>query len=102
GALFDADGDGVPEPRYYNGFQAGIDLTLDAEQNVKARALGIEHMAAQGVQGRGVLVDLHSTYGTKRHEVGYEDLMRILERDGVVIEPGDIVCFWTGLDRLIL
>ena len=102
GALFDAMGDGVAEPLYYNGFKAGEDLTLDAEGDVKARSLGIENMAVKGVQGRGVLIDLHSVYGDARHEVGYDDLMRIMDKDNVVVEPGDIVCFWTGLDKLIL
>ncbi len=36
---------------------------MDAEQRVGARALGFEHMAAHGVQGRGVLVDLCSHCG---------------------------------------
>lgn len=102
GALFDADGDGVPEPRYYNGFRAGEHLVKHEDGTVEAKALGIEQMAAHGVQGRAVLVDFHSIYGNAHHEVGYEDLMRAMEAQNVVIEPGDIFCFWTGLDRLIL
>jgi hypothetical protein len=101
GALFDADGDGVPEPRYYNGFKAGEDLVCDGSES-RANALGIEHMAVHGVQGRAVLADFHSVYGNRQHEVGYDDLMRIFEKQKIEIEPGDIFCFWSGLDQLIL
>ena len=103
GSLFDADGDGVAEPVYYNGFRAGEHVVMDEAGGVGAKALGIENMAAHGVQGRGVLVDLHSHFGeTPRKEVGYDDLMRVMGEDGVEVEAGDILCLWTGFDRLIL
>jgi kynurenine formamidase len=102
GALFDADGDGIPEPHYYNGFKAGEHLVRHPDGTVEAKALGIENMAAHGVQGRGVLVDLHSIYGNTRHEVGYDDLMRAMEAQQVEVEAGDIFCFWSGLDKMIL
>lgn len=102
GFLFDADDDGIPEPVYYNGYKAGEDLILD-EEGSKAKALGIENMAEHGVQGRGVMVDLHSLYGeSPQKEVNYDDLMRAMEKDKVEVEPGDILCLWTGLDQLIL
>jgi len=28
--------------------------------------------------------------------------MLVMEKDGIEIEPGDILCLWTGLDRMIL
>ena len=87
---------------YYNGFRAGEHIQADADYNVAARALGIEQMAAHGVQGRGVLINLFRHFGERRHEVNYKDLMCILEQDRVVVEPGDILCLWTGLDQLIL
>jgi len=103
GSLFDVDEDGELEPVYYNGYRAGRDVVMSAEHSVAANALGIENVAVHGVQGRGVLVDLHSRFGDfPRKEVGYDDLMRILEEDGIVVEHGDILCLWTGLDRLIL
>lgn len=103
GSLFDVNGDGKPEPVYYNGFKAGEDVTMDEHQETSASALGIENMAVHGVQGRGVMVDLFSEYGEyPRKEVGYDDLMQIMEKDGVEIEKGDILCLWTGLDRMIL
>ena len=60
GAEFDADGDGVEEPVYYNGYRAGVDLvgpTADARgdgspHSCFAHHLGLEHMAYHGVQGR--------------------------------------------------
>ena len=103
GALFDANGDGEAEPLYYNGYRAGEDVTLEEDQTTAAKALGIENMAAHGVQGRGVLVDLFSHFGeTPRKEVGYDDLMRVMEKDGIDVESGDMLCLWTGLDRMIL
>lgn len=103
GAFFDVMGDGQPLPVYYNGFRAGEHLQLRADGTSMAHRLGMEHMAAHGVQGRGVLVDLFSHCGEQpRAEVGYDRLMRILDADGVVVEPGDMLCLWTGLDRMIL
>ncbi|WP_114752686.1 cyclase family protein [Pleomorphovibrio marinus] len=103
GKLFDINGDGNLKPVYYNGFRAGEDVAIDEKHETKAKALGIEHMATHGVQGRGVLVDLFSEYGEfPRKEVGYDDLMRIMERDDVEVEEGDILCLWTGLDQMIM
>lgn len=103
GALYDADDDGKPEPVYYNGFRAGKNVSIDEDHKTAAKALGIENMAAHGVQGRGVLLDLFSHFGEiPRKEVGYDDLMRVMEIDGVEVESGDMLCLWTGLDRMIL
>ncbi|HYD71107.1 cyclase family protein [Azospirillum sp.] len=103
GRRFDADGDGAAEIVYYNGYRAGTDI-LGAEQpgGPAARALGIENMAATGVQGRGVMVDLHGAFGDGRTLVGYDALMRVMEADGVVVEPGDLLCLHTGFARMIL
>lgn len=103
GKQFDIDGDGKLESVYYNGFKAGEHVTIDDEKNTSAKALGIENMAEHGVQGRGVLVDLFSEFGEfPRKEVGYDDLMRIMEKDKVEVEKGDILCLWTGLDQMIM
>jgi len=103
GKLFDVHGNGKPEAVYYNGFRAGIDVTMDKEQNTHANALGIENMAVHGVQGRAVMVDLFSSCGEyPRKEVGYDDLMRIMEKDGVEVEKGDMLCLWTGMDQMIM
>src|ERR1700730_1766827 len=79
GGLFDADGDGRAARVYYNGFRAGAEIAgpqnaaaacaggaMGAKSTSGARALGIERMAAHGVQGRGVLIDLHARFGEDR------------------------------------
>ena len=106
GSAFDADGDGRAETRYYNGYEprpgkneAGDDASPGFEGT---HVLGIENMAAHGVQGRGVMIDLHNLFGTERRIVGYEDLMRACEADSVEIESGDILCIHTGHATAIL
>jgi kynurenine formamidase len=103
GAIFDIDNDGKPQPVYYNGFLAEEYLVINNDGASTAKALGIENMAEHGVQGRGVLVDIYSEYGEfPRKEIGYDDLMRIIDKDNVRIEKGDILCLWTGLDQMIM
>jgi hypothetical protein len=111
GARFDADGDGKAEIVFYNGFRAGEELvpaaekkdgTWDKFEGTNARALGIEKLAEHGVQGRGVMIDLHAHFGRERKAVGYDDLMRVLEKDKVAVEKGDLVCLHTGFAELLL
>lgn len=115
GFMFDADGDGVPEPRYYNGFVGGVDIvgpsdaadggstgTFEAKSTSSAKALGIERMAEKSVQGRGVMIDLHARFGEMRTAVGYDDLMSILDEGRIEIETGDMVCLHTGYTDLLL
>ena len=52
GSIFDVKDNGEAVPVYYNGF-AGEDISMTPDRNVNASALGIENMAAHGVQGRG-------------------------------------------------
>ena len=115
GSNFDADGDGVPERVYYNGFRAGEDIigpddladagVTDGMKGVstsQAKKLGIENMAAHAVQGRGVMIDLHAHYGDAHTLVGYDKLMRVIEADKVAVEKGDMVCFHTGFAQVVL
>lgn len=112
GALFDADGDGVAEPVYYNGFRAGEDVIGpkpdakgDGSGSVSfARHLGLEHMAAHGVQGRGVLIDVAHHLGDTPEwtAVGMKTLREIMAADNVVIEPGDMVLIHTGFATQVL
>lgn len=94
GATFDADGDGVPEVRYYNGFPA--------MESFETAQLGIQHMAATSVQGRGVLVDLEAHFGRGRTLVGHDLLLQVLQADGVQVEAGDMVCLHTGFADALL
>jgi len=110
GSMFDADGDGVPEVRYYNGYRGGVEIGADTpaperasiDPYAGARALGIERIAESALQGRGVLVDLARAYGNARRAVGYDDLMRAMEIQRAAIEPGDILCLRTGQADVLL
>jgi kynurenine formamidase len=112
GAWFDADGDGVPERVYYNGYRADehvigpVDYGGAEErargEHVGARALGIENYAVKGMQGRGVLIDLHAHFGDARVAVGYDALMRVMAADRVEVEPGDMLCLHTGFSALVM
>jgi len=110
GAKFDADGDGVDEPVYYNGFKPGEDL-IGPKEDAKgdgsgstsfAKHLGLEHMAEHGVQGRGVLVDLEHHLGSDRTPVTLAILQDIMAKDNVVVEPGDMLLLHTGFADQIL
>jgi kynurenine formamidase len=101
GALFDAQGDGKLAKTYYNGW--GSENMLTAEQGGPfSKKLGIENVARTGVQGRGVLVDLVREYGYERKIVRFDELNRIMDKQRVVVEAGDIVCLRTGYAEVLL
>lgn len=102
GSLFDADGDGVDEIVQYNGHKLTNDKGELRFGELGAWNLGIEHMARHCVQGRGVLLNMKRRFGEQNRPVSYDDVMRLLEADGVEIEKGDIVCCYTGYaDKLL-
>jgi kynurenine formamidase len=110
GAEFDADGDGVEEAVYYNGYRAGTDLVGPHDDAAGegtghrsfARHLGLEHMAFHGVQGRGVLVDLAHHLGHDWRAVDLDTLQAVMAADDVVVEPGDVLLLHTGFATEIL
>ncbi len=127
GSLFDAEGNGIVQPTYYNGYRGhehvlgpinhGLPQRNDQGKPVRyqptccsgrsadesvARALGIENLAVKGMQGRAVLVDLALIYGTEFQDIGYDKLMDAMERTGAAVEPGDMLLLRTGFAELVL
>lgn len=114
GSMFDADGDGIPEPVYYNGFRPGIevlgpedpaDCGIPGPEQPSTSDLGpvgIGTVAAHPVQGRAVMIDLAHHLGTDHRVVGFEDIARVIETDGVDVRPGDIVTVHTGFAAKVL
>lgn len=102
GSRFDADGDGEAEIVYYNGYRGGEHIKgPDDPDGMGARALGVENMAASGMQGRGVVVDFHRHFGDERVAVNYDLLMDVFKKDDVVVEEGDFFLFHTGWDNML-
>ncbi|MDO8942380.1 MAG: cyclase family protein, partial [Desulfobacterales bacterium] len=113
GQMFDADGDGHPEDLFYNGFRANLDIVgpviysddggqLPTSGHLGARHLGLEKMAASCVQGRAVMIDVEHHFGRTGKLIGYNELLHILDADGVVVETGDMVCIRTGYAQMVL
>ena len=110
GQEFDADGDGVEEAVYYNGYRADVDI-VGPQEDAKgdgsgtlgfARHLGLEHMAEHGVQGRGVLIDLAHHLGNAWQPVNLKTLQEIMAADNIVVEPGDMLLLHTGFDTAVM
>ena len=114
GSHFDADGDGVAEAVFYNGFRAGLHVvgpedpadagavSVRPVSTSSARALGIENLARGCVQGRAVMVDLRHHLGDARTLIGYDQLMQAMQADKVSVESGDMLCLHTGFaDKLL-
>jgi kynurenine formamidase len=110
GQMYDADGDGVESPVYYNGFRGGVDV-IGPQEDAKGdgsgstaftKHLGLGPMAEHGVQGRGVLIDLEHHLGDERTPVTLDILQEIMTKDNVVVEPGDMLLLHTGFADQIL
>jgi kynurenine formamidase len=110
GAEFDVDGDGTEPAVFYNGYRAGVDLVGPKQDAAGdggdhlcfAHHLGLEHMAYQGVQGRGVLIDVAHHLGHDFRGVNLAMLHEIMAADNVVVEPGDMLLIHTGFATQVL
>ncbi|MEM6621806.1 MAG: cyclase family protein [Pseudomonadota bacterium] len=109
GGLFDADGDGVPEKVFYNGWRGGEHIVERAPSPdypgltaTEATRLGIETMAETCIQGRAVMIDLHAEYGEAHEDVGLDGLEGVMSKQGVQVEKGDLVMLHTGWTKLML
>ena len=61
-----------------------------------------EALAETGVQGRGVMLDLHAHYGDARTYVGYDALQRVIDADRVDNQAGDMLCLHTGFGQKLI
>jgi len=103
GRTFDADGDGVAEMVYYNGFRAGTDvLGPEQEGGPSATRLGIENLAEACPQGRGVMVNFLALHGHGHIAFGYDEMMRAIDAQNVDVRRGDFLTIYTGFDALLL
>lgn len=117
GSLFDANGDGVPEPVFYNGYRAGVEVVGTEEakdcgipveplgdhtSTVNLGPVGIGALASRPVQGRAVLVDFAYHFGSKPRSMGYDDLMHVINADNLIITSGDVLLIHTGYARELI
>lgn len=116
GAQFDVDGDGSTHKVYYNGYRAGSDvLGAGAEpadhgdgccghggSTFGAQRLGVQNFAVKGMQGRAVLVDFVRHHGHGRTVIGYDEFIAVLQKDDIVVEPGDMLVLRTGFAETVV
>lgn len=95
GARFDADGDGIAEMVYYNGFAASDAVSADEG----AKLLGIDRQAEFPLQTAGVLVDIERFHKDAPVALNIDGLMRILDQQQSEVRAGDVLCLYTGFSR---
>jgi len=97
GRLFDADGDGLAEPVFYNGYRADLQVRAGTRsEGMGSQSLGIENLAVTGVQGRGVLVNLVEAFGPERTWIDLARLKDAMRAQNVEVRPGDFLLLYTG------
>ena len=111
GAEFDADGDGVEEAVYYNGYRAGTDLVGPSDdaarrrqrppllrQAPRPRAHGVPRRAGPRRPRRSRAPPRPRLAGRRPRRRSQE----IMAADGVVVEPGDMLLLHTGFATKVL
>ena len=48
------------------------------------------------------MIDLEAHHGRSGRVISYDDLMTIMAKDKIVVEPGDFVLFRTGFAEMLL
>lgn len=80
--------------RNYNGFDVSENTSIGG-----ARKLSVHH-ASDGIVSRGVLLDICALHGVEWLEPGRaispDELVAAEERQGVTVEPGDVLLIHTG------
>jgi len=109
GSEFDADGDGVVELVFYNGWRGGEHIAPGGPcgdcgglTGTEATRLGIETIAETCVQGRAVMIDLHAALGDAHLDIDYAGLSEVMAAQDVTVEKGDMVALHTGFGRKIM
>lgn len=103
GAMFDVDGSGTPVAVYYNGWRAHEHVVgPEGERPPCAHKLGVENLALTCVQGRGIFFDFALEFGTDHTLIGYDELMRTIDRQGIDVRSGDIMVSYTGYGDVLM
>lgn len=112
--MFDANGDGHPEPVYYNGFRPHHEVRGPQDPSdcglpgpgepstMDLGPLGIGTLAAHPVQGRAVMIDLAHHFGTEHQVIDFPLLDQVLRADAIDVRPGDMVTVHTGYARRLI
>jgi kynurenine formamidase len=79
--------------KHYNGFDIADDTSLGGAK------LSVHH-ASEGIISRGVLLDICALHGVEWLEPGWpispDELITAEDRQGVTVEPGDVLLIHTG------
>lgn len=110
--------DGSPvSPIFYNGFTPEDGMTIPTElseagissdscdlakSTVNYGPLGVHNLAEKPIIGRAVLIDLERHLGPSSGKVGWPQLSKIIEEDGITISKGDVILINTGMSRILL
>ena len=111
GAEFDADGDGVEEAVYYNGYRAGTDLvgpSTDAPRRRQRPRVRSPSTSASSTwrstacRAAACSSTWPTTSATTGAAVDLATLQEVMAADGVVVEPGDMLLLHTGFATKVL